>query len=176
MAQKVLVPWNRRLPAKWTGTALQITSRCSITSLTCSRQPRPPSVSCLGAIDTPPSKRCEKTVFPLHVFLMNRLKHDHLPRLGTKLRNRYAVVCQAHAGLGGSYMELPISGQAGTCIIIDSSLFHTRLDGNGIEGRRLMHHCFARGKETLLLRHLYIQCIILPRQARDKHRESSKKE
>ena len=83
---------------------------------------------------------------------------------------------QAHAGLGGSYMELPISGKAGTCIIIDSSLFHTRLDGNGIEGRRLMHHCFARGKETLLLRHLYIQCIILPRQARDKHRESSKKE
>jgi hypothetical protein len=25
------------------------------------------------------------------------------------------------------------------------------------------------------LRHLYIKCIILPRQARDKHRENSKK-
>jgi len=31
------------------------------------------------------------------------------------------------------------------------------------------------GKETSLLRHLYIKCIILPRQARDKHRENSKK-
>ena len=32
------------------------------------------------------------------------------------------------------------------------------------------------GKETPLLRHLYIECTILPRQARDKHREASKKE
>jgi len=33
----------------------------------------------------------------------------------------------------------------------------------------------AAGKKTALLRHLYIKCIILPRQARDKHRENSKK-
>ena len=32
------------------------------------------------------------------------------------------------------------------------------------------------GKETPLLRHFYTKCIILPRQARDKHRENSKKE
>jgi alpha-D-xyloside xylohydrolase len=31
------------------------------------------------------------------------------------------------------------------------------------------------GKETPLLRHLYRKCIILPRQARDKHRDNSKK-
>jgi hypothetical protein len=31
------------------------------------------------------------------------------------------------------------------------------------------------GKETPLLRQLYIYCIILPRQARDKHRENSRK-
>ena len=30
-------------------------------------------------------------------------------------------------------------------MIIDSSLFHTRLDGDGEQGRRLMHHTFARG-------------------------------
>ena len=30
-------------------------------------------------------------------------------------------------------------------------------------------------RKRLFLRHLYIQCIILPRQARDKHRENSKK-
>eukprot|EP01046_Picozoa_sp_COSAG06_P064378 COSAG06_NODE_15357_length_1077_cov_1.150307_2_plen_72_part_01 len=28
------------------------------------------------------------------------------------------------------------------------------------------------GKDTPLLRHFYIKCIILPRQARDKHREN----
>jgi hypothetical protein len=32
-----------------------------------------------------------------------------------------------------------------------------------------------RGETTPFLRHLYIKCIILPRQARDKHRENSKK-
>jgi hypothetical protein len=32
-----------------------------------------------------------------------------------------------------------------------------------------------RGKDTPLLCHLYIKCIILPRQARDKHRESTQK-
>jgi hypothetical protein len=30
-------------------------------------------------------------------------------------------------------------------------------------------------RKRLFLRHLYIKCIILPRQARDKHRENSKK-
>jgi hypothetical protein len=30
-----------------------------------------------------------------------------------------------------------------------------------------------QGKKTSFLRHLYIKCIILPRQARDKHREST---
>jgi hypothetical protein len=30
-------------------------------------------------------------------------------------------------------------------------------------------------KRRLFLRHLYLECIILPRQARDKHRESAQK-
>ena len=30
-------------------------------------------------------------------------------------------------------------------------------------------------RKRLFLRHLYIKCIILPRQARDKHRENSKR-
>ena len=33
----------------------------------------------------------------------------------------------------------------------------------------------SSGKETPFLRHLYEKCIILPKQARDKHRENSKK-
>ena len=31
------------------------------------------------------------------------------------------------------------------------------------------------GRQRHFLRHLYIKCIILPRQARDKHRESTQK-
>eukprot|EP01046_Picozoa_sp_COSAG06_P050022 COSAG06_NODE_7824_length_2363_cov_5.710247_2_plen_238_part_00 len=34
---------------------------------------------------------------------------------------------------------------------------------------------FAQARKRHFLRHLYIKCIILPRQARDKHRENSKK-
>jgi hypothetical protein len=33
----------------------------------------------------------------------------------------------------------------------------------------------AKVRKRHFLRHLYIKCIILPRQARDKHRENSKK-
>ena len=41
-------------------------------------------------------------------------------------------------------------------------------------GRTPPAEAAARGKETPLLRcHLHIKCIILPRQARDKHREST---
>ena len=32
------------------------------------------------------------------------------------------------------------------------------------------------GEKTVFLSHLYIKMMILPRQARDKHRENSKKE
>jgi hypothetical protein len=39
----------------------------------------------------------------------------------------------------------------------------------------LRRNCCGGGKKTGFLRHLYIKCIILPRQARDKHRENSKK-
>jgi hypothetical protein len=42
-------------------------------------------------------------------------------------------------------------------------------------GQRCWYGCGSGGKKTALLRHLYIKCIILPRQARDKHRENSKK-
>ena len=59
--------------------------------------------------------------------------------------NRYATLEEAHDALGDDYREQPISGAKGTCVIIDSSLFHTRLDGDGEQGRRLMHHTFARG-------------------------------
>jgi hypothetical protein len=47
-------------------------------------------------------------------------------------------------------------------------------------GRRAHQPKIARGEEATarkrhFLRHLYIKIIILPRQARDKHRENSKK-
>lgn len=47
--------------------------------------------------------------------------------------------------LGGAYREQPIYGRAGTCILVDTAIFHTRLDGDGRAGRRLMHHVYARG-------------------------------
>ena len=58
---------------------------------------------------------------------------------------RYQTLAEAHDALGDDYKEQPISGMAGTCVIIDSGMFHTRLDGDGNAGRRLMHHTFTRG-------------------------------
>jgi hypothetical protein len=35
--------------------------------------------------------------------------------------------------------------------------------------------CLVSGQKTVFFSHLYIKMMILPRQARDKHRENSKK-
>jgi hypothetical protein len=48
-------------------------------------------------------------------------------------------------------------------------LFLLRLDGG------VTWQSAGAVRKRHFLRHLYIKCIILPRQARDKHRENSKK-
>ena len=52
---------------------------------------------------------------------------------------------EARETLGEGYAETPIYGPAGTCIIVDTAIYHTRLDGDGEVGRRIMHHAYARG-------------------------------
>ena len=42
-------------------------------------------------------------------------------------------------------MEYRIEGRRGLCCIADSATFHTRLDGDGAAGRRIMHIAYARG-------------------------------
>ena len=55
---------------------------------------------------------------------------------------------------------------AGKCVAMTALdlLYKPELVASAVEARK--RH---------FLRHLYIKCIILPRQARDKHRENSKK-
>jgi hypothetical protein len=52
---------------------------------------------------------------------------------------------EARELLGDDYAETPIYGKAGTCTIVDTAIMHTRLDGDGRAGRRIMHHAYARG-------------------------------
>ena len=59
--------------------------------------------------------------------------------------HRFETLRDAFETLGPDYIEQPILGSAGTCILYDTALFHTRLDGNGIEGRRTWHQYYARG-------------------------------
>lgn len=59
--------------------------------------------------------------------------------------NRYRTLAMAHEELGEAYQEVPIYGKAGTCVLYDTATFHTRLDGDGIEGRRTWHQYYARG-------------------------------
>jgi len=40
---------------------------------------------------------------------------------------------------------VPLRGPAGTCIVYDTALFHTRLDGDGRQSRRTWHQYYARG-------------------------------
>ena len=59
--------------------------------------------------------------------------------------NKYETLKEAHEALGDDYKELPIRGAAGTCILYDTALFHTRLDGDGVQPRRTWHQYYARG-------------------------------
>ncbi len=59
--------------------------------------------------------------------------------------NKYESLRDAFGDLGDDYVELPIRGPAGTCVLYDTALYHTRLDGDGRERRRTWHQYYARG-------------------------------
>ena len=59
--------------------------------------------------------------------------------------NTYNTLKEAFEGLGEAYLELPIYGVAGTCVLYDTAIFHTRLDGDGVRSRRTWHQYYARG-------------------------------
>ena len=58
---------------------------------------------------------------------------------------RYASLKEAFIGLGEGYEEVPLYGPAGTCVLYDTAIFHTRLDGDGDQMRRTWHQYYARG-------------------------------
>jgi hypothetical protein len=59
--------------------------------------------------------------------------------------NRFETLAEAFVALGEDYHEQPIHGPAGTCVLYDTALHHTRLDGDGDRMRRTLHQYFARG-------------------------------
>lgn len=58
---------------------------------------------------------------------------------------RFETLREAFETLGEAYREVPLYGPAGTCILYDTALFHTRLDGDGRKMRRTWHQYYARG-------------------------------
>ena len=58
---------------------------------------------------------------------------------------RYQTLEEAYEYLGNAYWEVPIYGDAGTCVLYDTALYHTRLDGDGQRSRRTWHQYYARG-------------------------------
>jgi hypothetical protein len=59
--------------------------------------------------------------------------------------HRFETLREAYEALGDGYRELPLRGPAGTCILYDTATYHTRLDGDGVQGRRTWHQYYARG-------------------------------
>ena len=59
--------------------------------------------------------------------------------------NTYNTLQEAFDGLAANYLEVPIYAPAGTCVLYDTAIFHTRLDGDGIRSRRTWHQYYARG-------------------------------
>ena len=57
----------------------------------------------------------------------------------------YESLRDAYEGLGNAYVETPIFGPAGTCVLYDTAIYHTRLDGDGKQPRRTWHQYYARG-------------------------------
>ena len=59
--------------------------------------------------------------------------------------NQFESLKDAYDSLGSDYREVPIYGAAGTCVLYDTAIYHTRLDGDGVTGRRTWHQNYARG-------------------------------
>eukprot|EP00747_Dinoflagellata_sp_TGD_P219315 gnl/TRDRNA2_/TRDRNA2_91447_c0_seq1.p1 gnl/TRDRNA2_/TRDRNA2_91447_c0~~gnl/TRDRNA2_/TRDRNA2_91447_c0_seq1.p1 ORF type:complete len:330 (+),score=47.01 gnl/TRDRNA2_/TRDRNA2_91447_c0_seq1:117-1106(+) len=59
----------------------------------------------------------------------------------------FSSLGKARKALGDAYVEQPIYGPAGTCVMYDIALIHTRLHGDSSEHleRRTLHTYFARG-------------------------------
>jgi hypothetical protein len=80
----------------------------------------------------------------------------HSPCFSIVPRSRvYDSLGAAKEGLGDSYYEQPVWGPAGTCVVYDTAVYHTRLDplmsrpgGGGVGGRRSLHQWWARGTQT----------------------------
>ena len=59
--------------------------------------------------------------------------------------NRFETLREAYETFGEDYREVPLYGPAGTCILYDTALYHTRFDGDGNRRRRTWHQYYARG-------------------------------
>ena len=62
---------------------------------------------------------------------------------------KYNTLAEAHDQMGSEYREVPIYAPAGCCILYDTALLHTRLDGDGQKMRRTWHQYYARGGWSL---------------------------
>ena len=57
---------------------------------------------------------------------------------------RFPTLTEAADAMGDDYCELPIYAAAGTSIVLDSAILHTRLDGDGHAPRRMLHVSHSR--------------------------------
>ena len=56
----------------------------------------------------------------------------------------YETLEEARTQLGDAYAEVPIRGPAGTLVLYDIAIFHTRLPGQRTRARRTLHHYYSR--------------------------------
>lgn len=74
--------------------------------------------------------------------------------------NQFETLQESYDAFGDGYVEMPIHGKAGSCVLYDTAIFHTRLDGDGVKPRRTWHQYYARGgwiKSTLPTTNRYIR-------------------
>jgi non-lysosomal glucosylceramidase len=86
----------------------------------------------------------------------------------------YAQLLADSVGLGSLIDEEKMKTHLETEALWNDSPYGLRVESNaGVSSGS--GEAVWQVRKTALLSHLYIKCIILPRQARDKHRENSKK-
>ena len=86
----------------------------------------------------------------------------------------YAQLLADSVGLGSLIDEEKMKTHLETEALWNDSPYGLRVESNaGVSSGS--GDAVWQVRKTALLSHLYIKCIILPRQARDKHRENSKK-
>ena len=83
-------------------------------------------------------------VFLCAIYYLNDVDPDDTCFCVVPNSQGYADIDEARTQMGDAYTEVPSRGPAGTCVLYNIGIYHTRQPGRNDAGRRTLHQYFSR--------------------------------